>query len=211
MMQIRQCYIFGAGSFSGLRTSPNPSDYMIAADGGYEYCLQEGLTPHLLLGDFDSLTVIPTDISILRYPSEKDDTDTMLAIKEGLSRGYRRFQLYGCGGGRLDHTLGNLQALSFLAKEGAQGFLYTETEVFSAIFNDTLLLPAREDGLFSVFCLGHDLSVTIRGAKYPLEKKHLRADLPLGVSNRFQSKPVEIVAEGGCLLICWPLVGPQPY
>lgn len=210
MMQIPQCYIFGAGSFSGLRSSPKPNDYIIAADGGYHYCLQEGLTPHLLLGDFDSLSELPSDIPTLRFPSEKDDTDTMLAIKEGLSRGYTQFHLYGCGGGRLDHTLGNLQALGFLAQQGARGFLYAENEVFSAIFNDTLFLPAQEDALFSVFCLGADLAVSIRGAKYPLEQTRMSANLPLGVSNRFQAKPVQIVADGGCLLVSWPLQGPWP-
>lgn len=209
-MQRPKCYIFGAGSFYGLRSRPTPIDCILAADGGYRYCVQEGLTPDLILGDFDSLSDLPTGIPTLRYPPEKDDTDTMLAIKEGLSRGLTHFHLYGCGGGRLDHTLGNLQGLGYLAKQGARGFLYTETEVFTSICNDTLTLPAQEQGLFSVFCLGPDVSVTIQGAKYPLHNKCMDANLALGVSNCFQGTPVQITAQGACLLVCWPFHGPQP-
>ena len=50
------CIIFGAGSYYGLFCRPEPGDYIIAADGGWEYCKQEGIVPDLLLGDFDSLT-----------------------------------------------------------------------------------------------------------------------------------------------------------
>jgi len=205
MEQTASCHIFAAGSFYGLRVKPAPSDYIIAADGGYRWCLQEGLRPNLLLGDFDSLTeALPPELPTLVYPCEKDDTDTMLAIKTALDLGYRRLHLHGCAGGRLDHTIANLQALSYLAKEGARGFLYAETETFTAITEETFLLPAQLDSIFSVFCLGADASgVTIAGAKYLLEDGILSASFPIGVSNRFIGKPVSISVKSGCLLIGW--------
>ena len=94
------CYIFGAGSYYGLRSKPDVSDYVIAADGGWRWCRSAGLTPDLLLGDFDSLGEVPAFDHILRVPVEKDDTDMMLAIKKGLERGCREFHLYGGTGGR---------------------------------------------------------------------------------------------------------------
>ena len=67
------CYIFGAGSFYGLSQRPVPGYIIIAADGGWEPCRGEGLTPDLLLGDFDSLHTVPDFAHIRRVPVEKDD------------------------------------------------------------------------------------------------------------------------------------------
>lgn len=212
MNQTASCHIFAAGDFYGLQVKPSPTDYIIAADGGYRWCLQEGLRPNLLLGDFDSLSQnLPADLPALVYPCEKDDTDTMLAIKAGLDLGYRHFHLHGCAGGRLDHTLANLQALSYLAAHGARGFLYAETETFTAIKEETLVLPAQADSNFSLFCLGSDASgVTIAGARYLLADGILSASFPLGVSNRFIGKPVSISVKSGSLLIGWAHQASQP-
>lgn len=200
------CFIFGAGPFYGLDASPRPGDLILAADGGYRHCLSAGIRPHLLLGDFDSLELSPPqDIPQQVFPPEKDDTDTMLAIKLGLERGFRFFHLYGGTGGRLDHTLANLQALAYLAKAGAQGQLHDEGFLFTAIQGpDSLHLPAQASGLFSVFCLGADAEgVWIRGGKYQAEDVRLSATFPLGVSNQFQGEDVEISVKAGCLLVGW--------
>lgn len=135
------CYIFGAGSFYGLSQRPVPGDIIIAADGGWEPCRGEGLTPDLLLGDFDSLHTVPDFAHIRRVPVEKDDTDMMLAIKEGLARGETEFHLYGgMGGRRTDHTIANLQCLLYLAAHGAQGWLYGDGEQFTAICGGEITL-----------------------------------------------------------------------
>jgi thiamine pyrophosphokinase len=157
-----------------------------------------------LLGDFDSIKQLPKDISIRSFPAEKDDTDTMLAIKAGLELGYLEFHLHGCAGGRLDHTLANLQSLFYLAKQGARGFLYGEHETYTAIENGTLLLPIQKNGTFSVFCFGSDATgVSIVGAQYTLSNATLTASFPLGVSNHFKEKPVSIHVKSGCLLVGW--------
>lgn len=202
-MSDAACFIFGAGPFYGLVEAPRPGDRILAADGGYRHCLAAGLEPDLLLGDFDSLDHLPPHLESKKYPVEKDDTDTMLAIKLGLELGHRRFHLYGGTGGRMDHTLANLQALAYLAQAGARGELYGEGCVFTAIQNGGLTLPARPIGIFSVFCLGPEArGVSIRGGQYPLTQAPLSPFFPLGVSNHFQGEPVEITVEEGCLLIC---------
>ena len=85
------CLIFGAGSFYGLPRSVEAGDLVIAADGGWHVCQMLGITPDLLLGDFDSLGEVPEFGHILRLPVEKDDTDMVRAVKEGLARGETEF------------------------------------------------------------------------------------------------------------------------
>lgn len=201
------CFIFGAGPFFGLPVAPQDGDHVLAADGGLRHCLAVGLTPELVLGDLDSLDRVPETLSSRLYPVEKDDTDTMLALKTGLARGYRRFHLYGGTGGRMDHTLANLQALAFLARHGAQGWLYDKRYVFTAIRDgDTLDLPRRDAGIFSVFCLGPEArGVSITGARYPLDRAVITPWFPIGVSNHFVGQAPRISVEDGCLLVGWEL------
>ena len=197
------CYIFGAGDMTPLRERPKAGDYVIAADGGWTACLALGITPDLLLGDFDSLGTMPEFGSVERVPVEKDDTDMMLAVKRGLALGHREFHLYGgMGGRRTDHTMANFQTLLYLARRDAQGWLYGDGEVFTAIHNGSVTFPARERGILSVFCLGADAEgVSIRGAQYEVECAVLTADFPLGVSNHFVGKSITVSVECGSLLL----------
>ena len=197
------CYIFGAGDFYGLAAVPGPGDRIIAADGGWNTCRSLGLVPDLLIGDFDSLKDVPEFDHIRRVPVEKDDTDMMLAIKEGLAEGETVFHLYGgMGGRRTDHTVANLQALLYLAVHGAQGYLYGDRECYTTVRNGCISWPAREDGILSVFCMGEDAQgVSICGAQYQVDRITLSAEFPLGVSNHFAGRPVTISVEKGTLLI----------
>ena len=200
------CFIIGAGPFYGLPVAPAPGDYVIAADGGYLHCREAGLVPDLLLGDFDSLDALPGDTDVERFPVDKDDTDSMLAMKLGLEKGFTTFHLYGGTGGRMDHTLANLQGLAYLARQGARGYLYDASYVFTALWNSSLDLPAREEGIFSVFALGETArGVSILGGRYPLEGGELSPFFPLGVSNHFEGRPVRVSVEQGCLLVGWEL------
>ena len=115
------CYIVGAGDFTPRGFAPVPGDLVLAADGGYRALYSLGYTPDLLLGDFDSLgdLPLPPDLPVLRFPARKDDTDTGLALRHGLDRGFRDFALYGCAGGRVDHLLANLQSMARMSRLGA--------------------------------------------------------------------------------------------
>lgn len=197
------CVIFGAGSYYGLVYRPQKEDYVIAADGGWQYCKREGIVPDLLLGDFDSLEVVPEFAHIHRVPVEKDDSDMMLAIKDGLTHGQREFHLYGgMGGARSDHTLANMQSLLYLTCHDARGWLYGDKERYTVIRNEAISFPARQQGIMSVFCMGGDArGVTISGAQYPLDDASLSAEFPLGVSNHFIGKPITVSVRSGSLLI----------
>lgn len=196
-----ECWIVGAGSFYGLQGKLQDDDFVIAADGGYRHCLAEQLKPDLLLGDFDSLMQLPEGTETLRLPVEKDDTDMLAAIREGLRRGFRRFRLYGgTGGKRPEHTLANLQCLLFLARHDARGWLYDEHAVCTVLSCGTLRLRGKGD--VSLFAMdGPARGITLKGLKYSLENAELTPDFPLGVSNAFRSEEAEITVRDGTLLI----------
>ena len=206
---MKRCIIFSAGTFYGLQRRPSPDDYVIAADAGYLACLVAGVTPDLLLGDFDSLERpkdFPNDIKTA--PAEKDDTDTMLAVRAGLEAGCDTFYFYGATGGkRLDHTIANFQTLLWLRKQGARGYIYEEGYIWTVIENESLAITrAAENAVVSVFCIGEDArGVTLEGLGYKLEDAILTADRPIGVSNRMESSKAKITVSDGALLVGWEL------
>ena len=200
---METCVIFCAAGFDRLAEKIQPGDLVIAADGGWKHTDKLGLSPDVMLGDFDSLGFVPEGAN--KFPVEKDDTDAMLAIRCGLERGYRRFVIYGgLDGSRLDHTLANFQALQYLADRGAVGYLAGEKYLVTVVKNGTLSFPAEARGILSVFCLGPDAEgVTLSGLKYPLENGSLTAGFPLGVSNHFVGKKSDISVKNGSLLVLW--------
>ena len=132
----------------------------------------------------------------------KDDTDMMLAVKLGLQRGYRNFVMLGSVGGRLDHTLANLQTLLYLAEHDARGVLYGENTVITAVRNDTLTVSGT--GTISVFCLsGEAKGVTEEGLLYSLSDATMVSGYPIGVSNEFLDSPGKISVRDGSLIVLW--------
>ena len=207
---METCVIFCAGEFDYPAESISSGDYLIAADGGLAHLNKLNLIPHAIIGDFDSLGHTPEGAIV--FPEEKDDTDSMLAIRHGLDKGCRRFLLYGAlDGPRLDHTIANLQSLQYLADHNAQGFLVGLKQVATVIKNGKLHFPANADGIVSVFCMSADAKgVTINGLKYSLENGTLSAGFPLGVSNHFIGKKSEISAQNGSLLVIFQRGNPLP-
>ena len=201
------CIIIGGGDFYGLHTVPKDEDYIIAADSGYAYCEKEHLRPDLVVGDFDSLGFVPDFPDIVQMPVEKDDTDTLHAIRIGLAKGYRRFAIYGgTGGKRADHTLANIQCLLFLHRHDARGVIFGKDIVFRGIFNETISFSTDAKGDLSVFCLdGEAHGVTIQGMKYELTDATLTSDFPLGCSNSFLGTASSITVNNGSLILVYSI------
>ena len=118
---MKSCYIVAAAELAPERLRPEPGDLLIAADAGLLHLERLGLAPDLALGDFDSLGYVPEAPQVEVCPVRKDDTDTMTGLRLGLGRGCREFVIVGALGGRLDHTVANLQALCWLCTQGARG------------------------------------------------------------------------------------------
>lgn len=196
------CYIIGAWHGEDACIRPREGDFVIAADGGYAALQALGVTADLVVGDFDSLGYVPQAEEVVQHPVMKDDTDMMLAVKLGLDRGYRNFVLTGSVGGRLDHTLANLQTLIYLAQQGARGILYGEGTVITVLKDGSLTLTG--EGVLSVFCLsGEARGVTEQGLLYGLDNAVMVSGYPIGVSNEFTGVPATISVTDGTLIILW--------
>ena len=118
-MKQNRCVIVSGGDYCPADDLRPGEDYVIACDRGYTYCSRLGLKPDLLISDFDSYTgPVDESVPVNAYASEKDDTDTMLAVRCAIERGCDEILLCCALGGRLDHLIANLQALIFARKHG---------------------------------------------------------------------------------------------
>ena len=206
---MRRCVIIGGasiGDYGTVSAKLRQDDYMIYCDCGLRHMDGLGAEPDLIVGDFDSYSNPEFDTETIVLPCEKDDTDTVFAVKEALRRGFEDFLLIGVVGERLDHTLGNVSILLMLDSEGKVGTIiddYSEMEIVS----DRCEMPCIIDDSYVYFSLinisGTARGVTIRGAKYPLENAEITCDYQYGVSNEvLPGCTAEVsVGEGRLLLV----------
>lgn len=176
---------------------------IIAADGGYLRCAELSLTPDLILGDFDSAPKPQGSTETQVFSSHKDDTDCMLAAKEGLQRGCTDFMLIGCMGGRLDHTIANLQTLVWLTRHGCSAQMADEHHLITVIEGGPQATRVNgHDGYLSIFSLGDRCTgVTLLGCAYPLTDAVVENSFPIGISNRIVDGYCEIYVKTGTLLV----------
>lgn len=199
---MKACFLYCAGEYFDGYITPQKNETVAAVDGGALLTERLGLTPDIIIGDFDSLGHIPSKDNILRYPAEKDDTDTAIACEHFLEKGYDTFYIFGAVGGRPEHTYANLQLLNHLAKCGAQGFIFANNCVFTALSCAALQWSEGYEGYISVFAMSDKArGVSISGLKYHLKDATLTNDRPLGVSNEFISQRAAVSVEDGTLLI----------
>ncbi len=203
----RRCVIFTARCVGEVKRAyaPRVGDFVLCADGGWILARQAGVRPDLVIGDFDSSDQ-PGDGPVERYPMEKDDTDTMLCLKKGLSMGFDDFLVVGGFGGRIDHTLGNLQAMRYAANRAASIVMNDGESWATVIEGGGVRVPADAIGegpvKLSVFALDRECrGVSIRGTKWAIENGTWTNGVPLGVSNEFIDECAEISVAEGALLV----------
>lgn len=197
------CYIFGAMPIDSFDFIINKEDIVIAADSGIINAQKFNIKPDYIIGDFDSLGYTPADHNTIVHPVEKDDTDTMLAVKLGLEKGYRNFRIFGGIGGRLDHTYANIQTASYVAENGGNAIFYGNNENLTVLKNNQISFDKENKGNISIFALEECQNVNIKGTYYELNKGNLSIDFPLGTSNKFNNNKATISVENGKLLIIW--------
>ena len=197
------CYIFGALPVKAFNFKIKEDDLVIAADAGLNNAKKFNIEPDIIIGDFDSLGYKPNHKNIITHPVEKDDTDTLLAVKEGLKKGYKYFRIFGCIGGRLDHTFANIQTAAYITENAGKSVFYGDTENFTVIKNDKYEFKDDCSGNISVFALDKCYNINITGLYYEMVNGKLSPHFPLGVSNKFNKKNACISVEDGTLLIIW--------
>lgn len=197
------CLIISGAPDCYIPVSFKKADFVIACDAGYIHARRADITPDLIVGDFDSYDgSIEGGIEVIRTIPEKDDTDTMMALKEAMRRGYSRIMLLGALGGRIDHTLANISLVAFAAERGADLQIIDGHHQIFAIRNTRKRVPRSIWRNLSVFAFDTECTgVTIRGVKYPLENAVLRNSFALGVSNEFANVSAEISVASGTLII----------
>lgn len=206
-----RCIVIGAGDLTVGSINVGEDDLVIAVDGGLNYCSVLEVEPDLILGDFDSVgeeqkaallnlqEQIPDRVIALK--PEKDDTDMLAALKMGLEFGYTSFLIYAATGGRLEHTIANIQCLLYLKNRDAVGYLMDGNGMIFVLQNEEVKLKNTLEGYLSFFSLGKCAKgVTIEGMKYELNQYTLTNDFPIGISNEFVGKDAVIRVEDGELV-----------
>ncbi len=204
----KRCFIFGAGEKTDLSELPCDGDLVIAADGGLRWLRELNIIPDYVIGDFDSLGGKPDyDYErVVTLPCEKDTTDVYEAAEAGIKKGCKSFFIYGGTGGRLDHTLANIQLLASLAERGLKGVMFGEGYGITAVRNGRISLEGKKGQYVSVFSLT-DISegVALEGLKYELSDYTLTNTFPLGVSNEFTDKTAVISVRKGTLAVYYTI------
>lgn len=174
---------------------PHDADVIIGVDGGYQVLLDKGITPDLIVGDFDSFTgTVPADA--VRYPSEKDVTDLEIALEAARERGASEIEVYGALGGRLDMTLGNIGLLEAypemrLHAVGQEVFLATEGEHWIE----------RKENHYLSFIPWKEATLSIAGVKYPLRHRAVVSHEALTISNEWSADVAELKVHRGKVLV----------
>lgn len=208
MTQNQRCVIVGAAeitAYERIKSCLREDDFFIYCDAGLKHREKLEQKPALIIGDFDSFEKPETDIETITLPCEKDDTDTVYAVKEAMRRGFSEFLLIGVIGQRLDHTLGNVYVLYMLEEAGLHGAILDDYSEMELILEGQDRKKTVEDS-FAFFSLvnigGIAEEITIRNAKYPLENGNIQRDYQYGVSNEvIPGKTAEIFLKKGSLLL----------
>ena len=210
-MRKGKCILIGAGDLTVGAINKTEADFVIAIDGGMAYLNLLELEPDLIIGDFDSVTetdrkalaILERDYpeKVIRLNPEMDDTDMLYALKYALERGFREFRLYAATGGRIDHTMANIQCLLYLKNHEATGYLMDGNAMTMIIKNETVCFQEDLEGYLSLLCLSNKAEgVDIRGMKYELTDYTMTNDFPIGISNEFIGKKAEISVKNGELV-----------
>lgn len=206
-MTKSKCIILAASDFNQETLKKEDNDLLIVADAGYyNFKKIKNLNNSdidLLIGDFDSLDEMPEGVQVKRLNPIKDDTDVLDAIKHALSLGYRKFELYGCIGGRIEHSLANISALSFIKKNDASAKIINGNQIIEVLSAEIKEFNNEFNGYISLFSLSEESLINISGLKYELNNHLLTNDFPLGIDNEFVGKNSKIEVIKGKVLIIY--------
>lgn len=202
--------IFGNGiieDYSYYADYIKDADYIICADGGAYHAKRLGLKPDVLLGDFDSLGrddfsyFVNMGIEVLKFPVQKDMTDTELAIEHAAEKGCDAVVLIGALGSRADHSLANIMLLKKMLDMGIKGMIVDENNEIMLI-NDRIVLEENGFSNVSLIPITEKVEgVTTSGLYYPLDGATINMGSTWGISNKFVSGRAEVSITKGLMLV----------
>ena len=172
------------------------------ADIGLKHLEALDVKPALIVGDFDSHCNPHLDVETIVLPCEKDDTDTVFAVKTMVQRGYDDFLLIGVIGARLDHTLGNVSILLYLDSLGKKAEIVDDYSEMQIVSKDEVSIEDKYPFFSLLNITGCARGITIRDAKYPLDGAEITCEYQYGVSNEIlPGKTAKISVRDGKLLL----------
>ena len=198
---MKTCAIISGGCYAPL-CGIETADFVIACDKGISYAQKEGITPDLIVGDFDSFSGdLPENIPVLRLPCEKDETDTMAAVSYAVEKKFEKILIFCALGARLDHLLGNLQTATYAAKNGITVKITDSDNEIYVFSGKKLVFPKKEGFSISVISLSDKCeNVNLSGGKYGLKNATLTNTTTLGISNEWAGD-ITVSVEKGILVV----------
>ncbi len=202
----KRCCIIAGGTLEDpmfLKQNIGPQDYVICADSGLRHAIRAGITPHTVIGDFDSYTnPLPQECEIIRLPVHKDDTDLLAAAKLALQKGFAHISMFAALGSRPDQSFAALQNLAELTTSKVTLELCGPSYWATVLKDGEMVIPADANYYLSVFAFGGNaFGVTLNGVEYPLSDYNMYAASSIGVSNHFAADSAHISVKSGTLLI----------
>lgn len=202
---MKRCVIVGGADINNpqyVKTRLNKDDFFVFCDCGLRHLDALGVSADLIVGDFDSYKKPNLATETIVLPCEKDDTDTVFAVKEAIARGYDDFLLIGVVGARLDHTLGNVSILLYLDSLGKKGIIIDDYSEMQIVSGETVLIEDRYAYFSLLNISGAAKGITIKNAKYPLSDAEIACEYQYGISNEvIPGKAAEVSVGNGRLLL----------
>jgi thiamine pyrophosphokinase len=197
----------GEPAFYQKRLAALKNFSVICCDGGIRHSETLQIKPDIIIGDMDSATADQLasyqsqGVKILKYPQDKDDTDTQLAINYALELKPEVIEIWGALGGRLDHTLANLSLLSCGAKAGIDTRLVDEYCEAFVVYGEANFTEAKGQAVSLFAYPVRADGITLRGFQYSLDKESLDVDNSRCISNVITASPATISFDAGSLLV----------
>jgi thiamine pyrophosphokinase len=182
------------------------ADFIIGVDRGAEVLLAAGVKPGIAIGDFDSVTnfadIKYSGIEILKFPAEKDKSDTELAIDYAVEKNFDLFVFSGMLGKRTDQTLFNIALIVKLYRSGRKCSIIEEGEELHLLLSEKRKFQVRIGDVISLFPVDKVVyGVSTDGLKYALREKDLSSNSTLSLSNIAEKEEISIFVRSGMLLV----------
>lgn len=183
------------------------SGVIIGVDRGALWLINEGITPDVAIGDFDSVTasqkklIHNTAKKYIEYLPEKDMTDLELAVEESMRLRPGEVWIYGALGGRFDHTFGAIHLLTRLVSHNIEGVIVDNFNKINIVRRQLRLTNSTDFRYASIIPLHEDATISLRGFAYDVSRRTFAVGSTLGISNEIVAESATVSVHTGQVLV----------
>ncbi|RKD27830.1 thiamine diphosphokinase [Caminicella sporogenes DSM 14501] len=182
-------------------------DFIICVDGGARHLINFGIKPNVIIGDLDSILskdrefFMSQDVEFVKFPADKDATDTELATELALEKNPETITYIGVLGSRMDHTLANINLLKKSLDRKVKAKIVNEKNEIYLIDSEMEIEGNKNEFISIIPVTDEVIGVTLQGLKYPLSNVRIKFGSTWGISNEFIAKKAKIQIKKGMLLV----------